>query len=49
MLVERDTDEVAKVRSDGLWLEGVSGERLLRPRILSDPTEAGPLDLVLCW
>ena len=47
VLIERDTDEVAKVRTDGLWLEGVSGERLLRPRIVSDPTEAGPLDLVL--
>jgi 2-dehydropantoate 2-reductase len=47
VLIERDPDEVAKVRTDGLWLEGVSGERLLRPRIVSDATEAGPLDLVL--
>ncbi len=47
VLIERDPDEVAKVRTDGLWLEGVSGERLLRPRIVSDPTEAGPLDLVV--
>ncbi len=47
VLIERDPDEVAKVRTDGLWIEGVSGERLLRPRIVSDPKEAGPLDLVL--
>ncbi len=47
VLIERDTDEVAKVRKDGLWLEGVSGERLLHPRIVSDPTEAGPQDLVM--
>ncbi len=47
VLIERDTNEVAKVQKDGLWLEGVSGERLLRPRILSDPREAGVLDLVL--
>ncbi len=47
VLIERDTNEVAKVQKDGLWLEGVSGERLLRPRILSDPGEAGVLDLVL--
>jgi len=47
VLIERDTDEVAKVRKDGLWLEGVSGERLLHPRLVSDPTEAGPQDLVL--
>jgi 2-dehydropantoate 2-reductase len=47
VLIERDPDEVAKVRTDGLWIEGVSGERLLRPRIVSDASEAGPLDLVL--
>jgi 2-dehydropantoate 2-reductase len=47
VLIERDPEEVAKVKTDGLWLEGVSGERLIRPRIVSDPSEAGLLDLVL--
>jgi 2-dehydropantoate 2-reductase len=47
VLIERDPEEVAKVKTDGLWLEGVSGERLIRPRIAFDPKEAAPLDLAL--
>ena len=47
VLIERVPEGVAKIKTDGLWLEGVSGERLLRPRIVSDPSEAGSLDLVL--
>jgi 2-dehydropantoate 2-reductase len=47
VLIERVPEGVAKIKTDGLWLEGVSGERLLRPRIVFDPSEAGSLDLVL--
>jgi len=47
LLIERNEDEVALVREQGLWLEGVSGERLLRPEIVSDPSEASAVDLVL--
>lgn len=47
VLVERNKDEVRHVRDNGLWLEGVSGERLLRPLIVSDPDDAGDVDLAL--
>ena len=37
------------VREDGLWLEGVSGDRLIKPQIIWDPAEAGKVDLALFW
>ena len=47
VLIERDKEQVRVVRETGLWLEGVSGERLIRPQIVWDPTEAGKVDLAL--
>jgi len=47
VLIERDPNEVKTVKKEGLWLEGVSGERRLNPRIVSAPSEAGPVDLAL--
>ncbi|MBI5568963.1 MAG: 2-dehydropantoate 2-reductase [Desulfomonile tiedjei] len=47
VLVERDADEVQVVSQQGLWLEGVSGERLLQPKIVSPHTEEIEADLVL--
>jgi len=47
VLVERNKNEVRHVRENGLWIEGVSGERLLRPVIVSEPGEAREVDLAL--
>lgn len=47
VLIERDREQVRVVREDGLWLEGVSGDRLIRPQIIWDPAEAGKVDLAL--
>jgi len=47
VLIERDPDEVRFVREQGLWLEGVSGDRLIRPRIVAEASEAGRVDLAL--
>ncbi len=45
VLIERNPDEVRLVREKGLWLEGVSGDRLLHPQIVSEASEAGTIDL----
>jgi 2-dehydropantoate 2-reductase len=47
VLIERDREQVRVVREDGLWLEGVSGDRLIRPQIIWNPAEAGKVDLAL--
>ncbi len=47
VMIERDPEEVNIVKDRGLWLEGVSGERALKVRIVSEPAEAAPLDLAL--
>ncbi len=47
VLIERDREQVRVVRENGLWLEGVSGDRLIRPQIVWDPPEAGKVDLAL--
>ncbi len=47
VLIERDPEEVKIVKDRGLWLEGVSGDRTLKVRMVSEPSEAGPLDLAL--
>jgi len=47
VLVERDPDKVRHVARNGLRLEGVSGDRLVRPRIVSVPSEAGKVDLAI--
>ncbi len=47
VLLERDKEQVRVVREEGLRLEGVSGNRVITPRIVWDPAEAGKVDLVL--
>jgi 2-dehydropantoate 2-reductase len=47
VLIERDPEEVRLVNEKGLWLEGVSGDRIIRPRIVADASEAGSIDLAL--
>lgn len=47
VLVERDPEEVKFVRENGLWLEGVTGERLIRPRIVCQPLDGVTVDLAL--
>lgn len=46
-LVERNPDEVEHVKQNGVWIEGVSGDRLVRPRIFNDYIGIGPVDLVI--
>ncbi|MBI5250268.1 MAG: 2-dehydropantoate 2-reductase [Desulfomonile tiedjei] len=47
ILIERNPQEVRVVAENGLHLEGVSGDRVIRARIVSDPSEAAGADLVL--
>ena len=47
VLIRRDTDQVRLVREEGLWLETPSGARSVRPEIVSNPAEAGKVDLAL--
>lgn len=47
VFVENDQDKVRLIREEGLWLEGVSGERLVHPAIFQDPSEAGLVDLAV--
>jgi 2-dehydropantoate 2-reductase len=46
-LIECNSDEVEHVRKNGLWIEGVSGDRYARPRISNDPCSEGKADLVI--
>jgi 2-dehydropantoate 2-reductase len=46
-LIERDKTEVSHVTVNGLWLEGVSGDRLIRPRIVGEPLDGVTVDLAL--
>ncbi|MBI4962976.1 MAG: 2-dehydropantoate 2-reductase [Desulfomonile tiedjei] len=47
VFIERDRDEVRLVKEQGLRLEGVSGDRYIRPRIVAEASEAGAIDLAL--
>lgn len=47
VFLDRIPDIVHHIRDNGIWMEGVSGERLIRARIESDSSEAGPVDLAL--
>jgi len=47
VFLERDLEEVRHIQEQGLWLEGVSGERLIRPAIAADPSEIRNADLAL--
>ena len=45
VFIEQDGNKVRLIREKGLWLEGVSGERLVHPAIFQDPSEVGIVDL----
>jgi 2-dehydropantoate 2-reductase len=45
--IERDSSEVALIRSKGLKVEGVSGDRFLRPNIFDGTQDAGLCELAL--
>lgn len=47
VLIERDVEHVELVTNQGLWLEGVSGDRLVRPRIVSMDCEDVTVDLAM--
>jgi len=47
MLIERNQDEVDHVRENGIWIEGVSGDRFVKPRISVDTVELEKADLVI--
>lgn len=47
VFLERDLEEVHHIQEQGLWLEGVSGERLISPAIAADPSEIRNADLAL--
>lgn len=47
VLIERNRQEVELVREQGLRIEGVSGERVVRPHIVASGDEAGTIDLAL--
>lgn len=47
VFIERDKDEVLSVSRNGFWLEGVSGDRTILPKIVWDPHDAGKVDLAL--
>lgn len=47
VLIERDVDHVRLVTEQGLWLEGVSGDRVVRPRIVSRDCDDVTVDLAI--
>jgi 2-dehydropantoate 2-reductase len=47
ILIERDKDHADYIRENGLRLEGVSGDRTLRPEIVSEAQAAGRVDLCI--
>jgi len=47
ILVERNADEVNHIRANGVWIEGVSGDRYVRPRICDNLTGLEKADLVI--
>ena len=46
-LLDHRPDRAEKIAGEGLFIEGISGEHHLRPRITLDPVEIGPVDLVI--
>lgn len=47
VMIERDSDEVRTIRDQGLQVEGVSGERSIKPSIVATPSEAGKVALAV--
>ncbi len=48
-LIDIHPDRAAKIREEGLFVEGVSGEHHLHPRITVRPGEIGRVDLVILY
>jgi 2-dehydropantoate 2-reductase len=46
-LIDRWAEHVAAIATEGLRVEGISGDRTLEVAATSDPTEAGPCELVV--
>ena len=47
ILLERNAEEVNYVRANGLWIEGVSGDRYVKPRIYNNLSGLEKADLVI--
>jgi 2-dehydropantoate 2-reductase len=47
ILIRRDKEQVEHVKTNGLKLEGASGDKLVRPAITNDPADAGKVDLAI--
>jgi 2-dehydropantoate 2-reductase len=47
VMIERDPGEVRLIEEQGLWIEGVSGERRVHPNIVADANRAGKVDLAI--
>ncbi len=47
VLLRRNPDVVDRVKERGLVLDGPSGERVIHPQMVADPSEAGTVDLAL--
>ncbi|MFH0821209.1 MAG: ketopantoate reductase family protein [Pseudomonadota bacterium] len=46
-LVRRDVEQVAIARERGIWIEGVSGDRSVKPQVLAEQEDCPPVDLAL--
>ncbi len=46
-MLDRHPDRQEKIRKEGLFVEGVSGQHHIRPEITVRPEDIGPVDLVL--
>jgi len=47
VLIERNPEEVEHARTNGVFVEGVSGDRNVRPRIYNEDAGIGGIDLVI--
>jgi len=47
VLIRRNKEIVDLTAKNGLHLDGVSGDRVVKPRIVADPRDAGTVDLAL--
>jgi 2-dehydropantoate 2-reductase len=46
-LLDNSSERARKISTEGLFVEGVSGEHLVRPKIDLDAARVGPVDLVI--
>lgn len=47
VFIRKERDQVRLIQDNGLWIEGVSGERRLDVNIVADPSDAGKVDMAL--